>query len=468
MLWGKGKNGLFSIFFLIAIGIAIGYGVVKDPFSGVVVAGAVLVVSLAILSPWVLIATLLSFISFKVLWRSGGISPIELFYSLTFLLLLACWGISCVADIVINGKSRRVDSPLLAPLILLFITALFSAYLASTKGRSFTAWGSHLNIISFYAMYFVVVGYLRSLKDLNKILTVFLGVTAIAGVRGIFYRIFIDPTSMNIMGATIPKIAMASTASLIAVLMVIPFAALIKEKKAKNFYTFAIIFFGVLQVLSFVRSRWLGFIAGVTFLFFVMSPKEKKALLRYGLIALLVILVYIQICAIFPSEHFVFKLPHLIEKRFATIFKPQEELTVMTRFSEWSMATEKIKRHPIIGNGLGTQVSYISYDRYKRPTKSSPYLHNSYLFYYMNMGLLGFIAIFWLIVRFIKYGIKVYRTTKDRYYKAFALGSTAVFCAMSLSALMGAMLSLGTGTIVVGFLMGAVALIDKYAEKESQ
>jgi len=459
---------LLSSFVLIAIGIAVGYAILIDPFAGIVVAGGVIVLALAVAMPWAAVALLLGFTPFRILWwGEGGISPIEVAYSCTFLLLVACWLVSGVANLVFDGKAKSIKSPLLPPLIVFFAAALFSAFIAVDKGRPFAAWGSHLNLISFYALYFVVAGYLRSLKDLNKIFTTFLIIGTVAAVRGIFYRLFIcQRTVVHVLGIPITKIAMATSTGFIIFLMILPFAILVKDRKAKIFYAFTALFFGTQQVIAFVRSRWIGAIAGAVFLFFVLSPMRKKRFLKYSLVILFLILVYVQICSMFPHEHLFFKFPYLVEERFATIFKPSREITALTRFSEWRAVASKIKEHPVIGNGLGNQISYITYDRAKQPFEISSYIHNSYLFFYLNTGILGLLAVLWLLVTFVFYGLRVYRDTKEDYYKAFALGCVTAMVGIAVSSLIGAGLTFPSRTMMIGFLLGAVVVIDKLAEKD--
>jgi len=202
-------------------------------------------------------------------------------------------------------------------------------------------------------------------------------------------------------------------------------------------------------------------VAGLMFLFFALSPVKKKLFLKCALLILFIVIIYVQVCSMFPSGHFFFQLPRLAEERFASIFRPSEEITALTRFSEWSAALAKIKQHPIIGNGLGTKVSFIAYDEYRNPVRVSNYLHNSYLFFLLNTGIAGLLAILWLSIAFILYGLKVYRRTAKPYYKALALGCVTAYVSLFTTSFIGPELSFPGRTIVVGFLMGAVALIDK-------
>ena len=429
---------------LIALGITVAYGIVVSPLAGVAVAGGVIIVLLTIAMPWSVVALLLALTPFRILWwGAGGIEPLELAYSLTFLFLMIRWGVQYITDKAvgktIGEETRGVSSPLLWPLLLLFIATLASAYLGIRDNRPIAAWGSHLNLISYFALYFVVVGSL-SLKDVNRIFAVLFVVSTIAVIRGIFYRLITEPATIHLMGASVPKISMASSAGLIMFMMVASFALIMRDWKLKLFYGAATIFFGLLQVFAFVRSKWIGAIGGLLFLFLVVSPANKMRFLRWGAIALLVILIYVHTCSMFSSENLLLRLPSVIEQRFLSILKPTEEPTALTRFSEWEAVMKKIKEHPLIGSGLGTKVAFVRYDKSKQPIEISHYIHNAYLFYYLNTGLLGIIAILWLSIAFIWYGLRVARTTEQDYYKAFALGSVAAFFAL---------------------IMGAVVLIDR-------
>jgi len=457
------KNNLLTTFFLIAIAVSIGYVILMDPFSGLMIAGGIIVLMLAVLAPWILVSMLLAFTPFQILWfNSSGIAFLEVVYSGIFVLLLTCWMIMSISDLAIKDELPKLGSATLFPLALFFVVTLYSVFIAISKDRPLLAWGSHLNLISFYAICFVIAGYLRSLKDLNRIFIVLFIFTLIAVVRGVFYNLAVDPKTVYIGGSAIPRIARASSAGLVIFMMSIPFAVLSKDNKVKIFYVLSTLFFGIQQVVAFVRSRWLGSIAGIIFLFLVLTPMRKMRFLKYILIVLLLVCIYIEASSFFPYENLLFRLPYLISERFSTILRPSEEPTAVTRFSEWKAAIEKIRQHPIMGNGLGTQVSYIRYDRAKMPIDTSVYIHNSYLFYYLNTGLFGLIAILWFSVAFIFYGLKVCKATKNEYYSIFALSCVVAFVALSAASFTGPELSFPGRTIVIGFLVGAVALIDKH------
>jgi O-antigen ligase len=413
-----------------------------------------------------MVSLLLAFTPFRVLWWTEGITWMELAYSLSFLLLFGCWAIRYFMDRAVRDKVQEVKSPISAPLILLFSAALVSAAIGISKERSFTAWASHANLIAFYGLYFVVVGYLRKPKDLYKIFFTFFSLCTFAVVRGVFYRTMVTPRYMLVMGSTVPKLVTAAGAGVILLMMLIPFVILSKQRIVRFFSMVAVFFLGLQQVLAFIRSRWIGIIAGVTFLVLVLTPRERARYLRYTAVVLFIVTVYVQICSMFPYENLFFRLPSIVEKRFVTILHPETEETAQTRFSEWRAAIEKIKKHPIVGNGLGTSVKYIRYDYQSRPTDISTYLHNSYLFFYLNTGLSGLIAIVWLTIAFAVYGIRVYKRTERDYDRALVLGCVTTFITMAATSLVGPELTWPARTIVAGFLLGAVAFIDKHKKAE--
>ena len=451
--------------FLALLGILVGYGIVYfEPKSLFAVPALLLTGLVFIIRPlWILFA-LLAVATFRLVWHAGGIAPLELGYSLTFLFLLA--------KVVIKGgfvatsyrEKIEFENPVFLPLFVFLTLAFFSALIALLRRHPFVFWASDLNMILFYAFYFITLSTLQKPKDLDHLFIALLFVTAFAVLRSAYQEITTHSFVTVLYGEPVIKFPIASAFSLTMFLILLSTLLCMKQKNGKWFFFLVFcVLFGIHQVLASVRSRWLGAIVAVMAIFLAASPSQKIRLLRPLFFLVLCVSLLMTVSLTIPvfSQSPAFTFTQSIQKRFATIFKGRADPTTEARFLEWEAAMKEIRRHPWFGNGLGKEVSFFDTTLYYPRTVSVRYIHNSYIFFLLNMGMVGLLAFLWLCASFALYGLRVFRAIEDPYYKGMALGCWASFVAMLVAGFAGASLNDPALTIWAGFLMGAVTVMDK-------
>ena len=452
-------------FFLALLGILIGLGLVRlEPYSLWAVPAFLLGGIAFVIRPLWIIGALLAVATLRLVWKAGGVAPLELAYSLAFSLLFARTFIREGFVTPSDGRKAQFKSPILLPFLIFLLLSVSSAFIAWMHGHSFVTWASDLNMILFYAFYFIVVGTVKTPKELDRLLAALIWITAVAVLRSAYEEIRTHSFTTVLYGETVIKFPIASAFSLNLFLILLPILLFVREKGGKRVVLFLFCFlFGIHQLLASVRSRWLGAIVALMAIFLAAPSFQKARLLRPLFILTLGLSFLMMLSLTIPafSRNPAMAFTQMIQKRFATIFKGRADPTTEARFLEWEAAMTEVRKHPWFGSGLGKEVSYFDTTLYHPSFVTVRYIHNSYLFYLLNMGLAGLLAFLWLCGSFLLYGLKVFRSLADPYCKGMALGFWAAFLAMLIAGFAGASLNDPALTIWAGFLMGAVTVLDK-------
>ena len=126
---------------------------------------------------------------------------------------------------------------------------------------------------------------------------------------------------------------------------------------------------------------------------------------------------------------------HIVQGRLKSIFdihKPSN----FARFALWRAGWEIFKDFPIFGVGdidLGNL-----YRKYKRDFDKEihGHLHNNYIHIIVTLGLFGFIAIIFLLIRIVQLNSRIYTKVRDiPFISSFALGTIGVFFSFVVSGL---------------------------------
>jgi O-antigen ligase len=100
---------------------------------------------------------------------------------------------------------------------------------------------------------------------------------------------------------------------------------------------------------------------------------------------------------------------------------------VEERFSTYDQAIAMIKRHPIIGNGVGNFGPIVNRSPYHMPRDGWTIVNNEFLELWAEVGLLGLISFLAMIVIIIIRTIKAVIRSTDPYLKTVLLGMTIAF-----------------------------------------
>jgi O-antigen ligase len=110
--------------------------------------------------------------------------------------------------------------------------------------------------------------------------------------------------------------------------------------------------------------------------------------------------------------------------------------TNIVRLSLWRAGWQIFKDNPLFGTGDIDLAGY--YKKYKRyyEKEIQGHLHNNYIHVLATLGLFGFLAVCYLLLKILLINIGIYKRNKDiPFVSSYSLGVLGAFCAFLVSGL---------------------------------
>jgi len=459
------RLGILGVSILVIVGLVFGVAVAGLPTLVTLAAiGGIVVFYLGFFHPFLILAFLLCVTPFDILWIGEGIAPLELIYGLMYVVLVVSWVVKKVLEVIFQNRTGNIFSRISLPLILFFCVTLFACVIGVSRGYRFLHWGSELNAIMYYGVCFLMLDIVRDKKRLYALFSLITASAVIGLARRMYYLAITSSTADSVtINQVLIRLRGDSVLALLMFIISVSFAVTLPAGRKKILFAALSFFFGAIQLSSFSRSVWIAAVFGLAFLFFVSLGKEKSNFLKWVLAGVLLTSLYLALALSVPTDNFLFRSASNIAERYESIFKAREEPSIVTRGSEWEAAKDKALEHPFLGNGLGAEVTYFRYDRWftSQTWYTTRYIHNIYLFLFLNMGILGLIVFLWFCLAFLKYGLSVYRSLGSGMDKALSLGIVSGFASLMVVSLAGPFLFSPMFTMWLGFFIGALVIIDK-------
>lgn len=462
------RLGSFVLIVLVAVGLLLGLSIAGLPtIITVSVLGGMLALYLAFFHPLLIIAILLCVAPFNIVWMGIGITMPEIIYLSLYILLVASWGLKKTLEVIFRGKTGSISSPVTFSLIVFLSVTAAAFVIGLLRGHKFWHCASDLNAIMYYGLCFIMLEEIKNKKELYRFFVLIVVAAVFSLLRGLYHLIVVNPPvdiGIEIIYKGLSRLRDASVFALIMFILSVAMVVILPKGKRRICFILLSLFFAAMQILSFARSMWVAVIFGLAFLFFVSLPRQKTNFLKLILIGIIALSVYISIAMSVPADNPLHKSIYALEKRYESAFTAKEEPSIMTRGSEWAEAKRRALQYPFLGNGLGTEFTYFRYDVWLGTPRwdTSRYIHNAYLYIFLNMGLIGLLTFLWFGFSLIKYGLKVYWSLEQGMDKAFALGITSGFASLMVVSLAGPFLVSPIVTMWLGFFAGALIIIDRF------
>lgn len=252
---------------------------------------------------------------------------------------------------------------------------------------------------AFYALlYFLVVLTVRSLDDLKLMMK-----TLLAGGFGIIVFVVIgllrgqglwtEFTPLSTTGVRLLAFPHAFYLSVILILTTVLFVYRLRPERA-TIMTMWLQLIGVLG--SLMRHLWIGLLVTVGIIFLVLPKKAKQLMIKFFAKNFAVITLFFVALAfvftVFPLSGLSLQLQEVTDplySRARSLTRSAADSSARWRFFAWRAAQESFVENPIFGIGYGRELT-IDFDTY-RVVVPIRELHNSFLVLLVQMGLLGFL-----------------------------------------------------------------------------
>jgi O-antigen ligase len=375
---------------------------------------------------------------------------------------------------------RFLTTPLDVPLLLFIFASFISAGVAILKyGQDFSVIvGTGLQMIIYYLLFFVITNFIREKKQIRFLFGSLLGIATFVSLAMIIQAKVAG--SVRLMYGRIESVGQGSWAARILppgeVVVFIMFIsavcamAIINKPFFSTVYLYLIPLLGGGMLLTYNRQYW-GAIIFSFFVFMVVSTNrgKKRFLSWLAIVFVSVILIVLPLSRLSKTGRVY---SDSIMERFSSLLTVKEtyvsDRSLGWRKIENQYAWRSIVRHPLLGIGLFTayRPPLPGMDIGEDGWDSKRFIHNGYLWVLVNMGLLGFLPLMWLYIRFLTRGFSNWRKIMDPMEKSIVIGYAICGVALSLSILFEPRVLQWRGIMVIATMAGMNEAIILRNEKE--
>ncbi len=338
-----------------------------------------------------------------------------------------------------NSKTIIHDSKFLIPRIywILFIFIAWGFVWGLIRGNSFQNIFFDFNGWLYFGLIFPIVDVVKSREQIENILQILTAAVTIIVIKT-FFLLYIFSHNLEVamyplyrwlrqfligeitlMGSGFYRIFFQSQIYvLIALFIFIAFLVWQKDKSKVLIARYSLLVTGCLSsiLISFSRSFWVGLALGLLtlliFLIFLKFPFRK--ILKIGLCGLVILVT--SAAAIFITVKFPYPTPSkiswgsMLEERLTDL----NEAAVRSRWDLLPPLGKAVIKHPVIGSGFGTTVTYKSSDpralQFNPTGQFTTYAFEwGYLDIMLKIGLAGLVVYLLLITKIWRSGWRLWQ-----------------------------------------------------------
>jgi len=306
-------------------------------------------------------------VSFKVFWVPFNI--LEILICVLFIF----WAF--------NFKDRSLfNSKIFLPILLILVGITVSVWVSNDLEVSAGIWKGWFIVPMLF--FIVLIDRVKKRDQVNRIIVSLTLSGLVVALISLWYWLSGNLTyDGRLSGFYLSANFLAMYLSPILILSLYLFSVF-KERKYRIGLLFVYFLLSFVIYLTYSYGAWLGLL--IAFLFILLKQKNKKILLIFSLLVILVSVIQI------PSYKF---------QGFLDLSYP----SLQSRLVIWQSAFEILKDNLVFGIGLGMfQEYYLAYqDMFlPYPEWAVPQPHNIFLAFWLQAGLLGFVGFVWLLVYF--------------------------------------------------------------------
>ena len=213
------------------------------------------------------------------------------------------------------------------------------------------------------------------------------------------------------------------------------------EKGKKLLLALSLILMFINLTLTFSRSAWAGVFVGILFLS-VIRPKVQLFILLCGIISAVLLLSPIQ-------------------KR---VIKDISDPGAQYRIVKAKIAYEKFKKHPVLGNGLGS-FHYGAQFSEIWAYRAHSTLENNYLLMLAEGGIIEFLAFLYLIIALGKKAIILLKKVRAPFLYSVLLGSVISIISTLAAGMFEDTLFFPKNNWLIGMFLGIVIVVERIYEE---
>jgi len=295
-------------------------------------------------------------------------------------------------------------------ILICFIATLRGAalgYVSPAKGIFYV-----LRYAEYFLLYILVANHIHSKKQIKFFLTAFFITCAIVSVYGILQI----PTGQRVSAPFEGQVGEPNTFGGYLLLMFCIATGLALQKVPKNL-RLALVGLIILISLPFIytlsRASYLAIIFSL--LTFILLSK-KKLLLTAATVLIIVLVLGLKPEAFLSRVKYTFQEK---ESRLAKIGNIYLDQSSSARIFSWKDSFENWKKNPLVGRGIS----------------GIGFIDGQYIRTLPELGIIGLLALIWLLISILRHSFRVYKQMDDELYKGLSFGFIAGFIGLIVHAL---------------------------------
>lgn len=216
---------------------------------------------------------------------------------------------------------------------------------------------------------------------------------------------------------------------------------------------------------TFQRTAWLALLAGVAAVLAFATPRQRRRVALGSIVAMVAMLLLVSVVNASSAHRVSSPLAAGINRLDSVL--NNDDVSRRHREAEFSYVISRIERHPVLGTGLGTSVTFYS-PMYSSTTNrmggyyTNTYIHNSYLFLLLKVGLVGTLPFLAVIGSTLARAARSARDV-DPLTRTIALGTVASLVMLLLLAASGPHLTTPEAVPFLAALIAAIEVLPRTA-----
>jgi len=356
------------------------------------------------------------------------------------------------------------------PALFFLLAVLFSLAVGLLHGNATTVIWRDVRFPFYYAAFFLVTNFI----DVEKALQRYVPLIVVAGLIVSMQYIleFVGAIDLSV-GSRFVRVARLQGMVLpLALLFVVAQLAFAPRRWGKPLLLALFFPIGLAFVLTVGRSMWAAFAIGLICIAYMQNRLQAgHSGRRWRAVMMVVLLLGLLGGAVFSFQYFTGAAigAHVFE-RSRSLVEYEDNVHVLGRLFSYLMALDLIAQHPFIGNGQGATLMLLNFNEemLRFEWTRAWTVDSLYLTALLKMGLIGFVAFFWMYARVMRLAWRAFHLSRDAQVRAFCAAAFAILMGMLVLGIGNASMLNGRFALVYAVLFGLVAVVAQRALEEKK
>jgi O-antigen ligase len=386
-------------------------------------------------------------------FAGGGLKAPELIVGLS----LAAWA---AATIVRPERYRRPPTWMLIGLAGVSLTGVAGLLTARAVGTPLNVSVVELRPFLVYLLVLPVVSAALSLRDLEVAVGLFLGACALSAGEALLRYLAGEGVHASYAGGALRVTSDAFLYPMLAAVWSFVLLGFSGSGRTRLLLSLLAVLSVAALFFTFQRGAWLAALAATALAFLLLPRRQRTRAAAFvlplvGLCAAAVVALN-SLSVAGTSDPLASGL-----ERLASVEEPQRDVSSQHRVREWERSLELVEAHPVTGIGLGGSITFWSplYSETRQAMGGSFrtfYIHNSYIWLALKVGLPGLLALVGFLLATLGVGMRAYLAGTEPRQRRLLLGGLLTLVTMLLVSFSGPHLTIERSSVAVAC---AVALI---------